>query len=309
MILNTGSRTDIPGYFSEWFYNRVKAGTVMVRNPFNPQLITEYKLDPKLVDVLCFCTKNPTPMLERIAEIDDFNQFWFVTITPYGKDIEPGVPDKQQIIETVKILSTRFESNNIGWRFDPIFISSKYTIDYHLHAFETIAKQLGSYISQCTISFIDLYEKTKKNFPQAQAVTDEQQVYITQQFVKIADKYGFKLYTCSENPQLAKYGVDVSGCMTKQVLEAAAGFNLKVPKAATKARPTCNCLLGSDIGAYNTCSHGCKYCYANYDMSYVRENRLNHNPNSPLLIGDVTPEDTIKVAKQVSYRDDQLTLF
>lgn len=200
MILNTGSRTDIPGYFCDWFYNRIAAGTVMTRNPFNLNLITEYKLDPEVIDVLCFCTKNPTPMLSRINLLDDFNQFWFITITPYGKDIEPGVPDKHKIIESVKILSNRLGVSKIAWRFDPIFISSKYTVDYHIHAFETIAKELSGYTTQCTISFIDLYEKTKRNFPQAREVTAEQQVYITKQFVSIGSKYNIKIYTCSESP-------------------------------------------------------------------------------------------------------------
>lgn len=94
MILNTGSRTDIPAYYSDWFYERVRAGEVLVRNPYYPTQITRYRLDPAVVDALVFCTKNPLPMLERLPLLDAFTMFWFVTITPYGREIEPRVPDR-----------------------------------------------------------------------------------------------------------------------------------------------------------------------------------------------------------------------
>ena len=96
MIINTGCRTDIPAYFSEWFFNRIKEGYVYVRNPYYKNQVMKYMLTPDVVDCLSFCTKNPAPMLPRIHEIDGFRQFWFVTITPYGKEIEPNVPDKER---------------------------------------------------------------------------------------------------------------------------------------------------------------------------------------------------------------------
>lgn len=97
--------------------------------------------------------------------------------------------------------------------------------------------------------------------------------------------------------------------MNQKVLEDAIGYKLKIPSKLTKARPTCNCLLGNDIGAYNSCAHSCRYCYANYDLKHVAANRMNRDPNSPLLIGQVTAQDTIKQAIQVSFRDPQLSLF
>ncbi|MFV0255735.1 MAG: DUF1848 family protein, partial [Erysipelotrichaceae bacterium] len=77
MILNTGQRTDIPAYYSECFYNRIISGYVMVRNPFNHHQVTKYVLSPDVVDIICFCTKNPNPILSRISEISQFNQLWF----------------------------------------------------------------------------------------------------------------------------------------------------------------------------------------------------------------------------------------
>lgn len=105
MILNTGCRTDIPAYYSEWFYNRIQEGYVLARNPYYPNKVMKYRLDSGVVDCLCFCTKNPEPMLSRMEEIKQFKQFWQVTITPYGKGIEPYVPDKEMVMETFKKLA------------------------------------------------------------------------------------------------------------------------------------------------------------------------------------------------------------
>ncbi len=320
MILNTGNRTDIPAYYSEWFYNRIKEKYVMVRNPYYPEQVSKYVLTPDVVDVLCFCTKNPQPMLERLEELNGFNQFWFVTITPYGNDIEPNVPSINDVIKSFKILSKKVGLNSIGWRYDPIFINEKYTVDFHIQSFEKMAKELGGYTNQCVISFIDLYEKTKKNFKGVNGVKKEYQELLVKEFVKISNNYNFKIFTCSENIELQKFGVDVSGCMTKSVLEKSINGTLNIPKSRKSSRDTCNCLLGNDIGMYNTCGHACLYCYANYDMEMVYNNMKSHNPKSPLLIGDlkgvfnkdnntIMSSDIVKETKQVSYYDGQLSLF
>lgn len=308
MIINTGCRTDIPAYFSEWFFNRIKEGFVYTRNPYYKNQVMKYKLTPDVVDCLSFCTKNPGPMLPRIDEIHDFRQFWFVTITPYGKEIEPNVPNKEKVMEDFKKLSDIVGANKIGWRYDPIFISDKYTLKSHIESFEKMAAILAGYTNDCIISFIDLYEKTKRNFLGVKAVTKEEQVVIAKEFVRIGKKYNIQIKTCVEGQELAKYGVDCNGCMTKTVIEKAIGVNLKVHQKKS-TRGSCNCLLGNDIGAYNTCGHGCVYCYANYDEKTVINNMKLHNPKSPFLIGGNMDGDLVKEAKQESFIDNQMTLF
>ena len=160
MILNTGSRTDIPAFYSEWFANRLREGFVLVRNPYYPALVTRYELDPQTVDVLSFCTKNPAPMLGQMELLKPFRQLWYVTLTPYGKDIEPNVPDKHEVIRTIRELSQLIGSDALIWRYDPIFLSAKYSMDYHFRAFRTIASELRGYVSKTVISFLDLYAKT-----------------------------------------------------------------------------------------------------------------------------------------------------
>lgn len=308
MIINTGCRTDIPAYFSEWFFNRLKAGYVYVRNPYYQNQVTKYKLTPDVVDCLAFCTKNPAPMLARIHELDAFGQFWFVTITPYGKEIEPNVPLKEKVMEDFKKLSTIIGAEKIGWRYDPIFITDKYTLTKHVEDFEKMASVLKGYTHDCVISFIDLYQKTKRNFPAVKEVTKEERAAMGKEFVRIGKKYDIRIKTCVEGQELSKYGVDCSGCMTKPVIERAIGSNLKVTEKKS-SRDGCNCLLGNDIGVYNTCGHGCVYCYANYNQQTVRDNMKRHNPNSPFLIGGHMEGDVVKEARQESFIDGQVTFF
>lgn len=308
MILHTGLRTDIPAFYSEWFANRIKAGYVMVRNPYNPVQITKYRILPDVVDVIAFCTKNPAPFLTYMDYIKDYGQYWFVTITPYGREIEPNVPDKDIVMKSFQELSDRVGINSIGWRYDPIFISQEYTLERHIEAFEAMADRLCGYTDTCVISFIDLYQKVRRNFQQVMEVKRDERITLAKEFVRIGKKYGIAIKSCAEGAELAAYGVDCSGCMTTTVFERAIGCPLRIPKRKG-ARAECDCQLGCDIGAYNTCGHLCRYCYANYDEKTVRENKKKHNPDSPLLLGGLTDADVIHEAKQESWRDMQLRLW
>ncbi len=307
MIINTGSRTDIPAFFHKWFLNRIDEGFVCTRNPYNDD-IYKYPLDSKIIDCLCFCTKNPKPLLNNIDKLDDFNQFWFVTITPYGRDIEVNVPNYKKVIRSFGKLSENLDINKVSWRYDPIFITEKYSLEFHIDKFEEMASELSVYTNDCTISFIDLYQKVLRNFPEAKKVTTDEQLIIGREFAKIADKYDLKMKTCVEGTLLDQFGFDSSGCMTQQVIEKAIGNNLKIPKGKYRIRE-CDCIFGRDIGAYNTCLHGCKYCYANFSTKLVKRNFKLHDPDSPLLIGNVKEDDAVKEINEPSYIDAQARLI
>lgn len=308
MILNTGSRTDIPAYFSDWFYKRIEEGYVMVRNPYYPEQVTRYVLNPSVVDVLVFCTKNPQPMISRLERLSTYDMFWFVTITPYGREIEPFVPPKEKVIESFRRLSEMTGREKMSWRYDPVFITEKYSVDYHIACFAEMTEKLRGYTGQCVVSFLDLYEKTKRNFREARGVTRDEQERIIEAFAGIAEANGMQIHLCCENQALVRSHVDANGCLSQKVLEQAIGCGLQVPKKKT-AREACSCLLGADIGVYNTCGHGCLYCYANYDRKSVEENRKRHDVNSPLLIGHLKETDHVKEAQQKSFKDAQMRLF
>ncbi len=308
MILNTGSRTDIPAYYSEWFYNRIKEGFVMVRNPYYPSQVTRYRLSPDVIDILVFCTKNPEPVISGLYQFSPYTSFWFVTITPYGKDVEPYVPSKEEVMESLKRLSKTVGNDKVSWRYDPVLITETYSVEYHIQEFERMTDALAGYTSQCVISFIDLYEKTRRNFPAARAVTEREQEQLVEAFSKTAAKNHMQIHLCCEKDSLVREHVDAKGCMSKEVLEQAAGYGLRVPKQRY-TRQGCSCLLGADIGAYNTCGHGCLYCYANYDRKTVLHNMRSHDVNSPFLVGHQQEGDIVKDAKQVSWRDGQMRMF
>ena len=307
MIIQTGNRTDIPAFYSEWFSNRLREGYVLVRNPFNPFSVTRYNLNPSVVDLIGFCSKNPAPMLRYMDLLRPYHQYWFVTITPYGKDIEPNVPDKESVMDTFRRLSGIVGVRSMGWRYDPIIIDEEWTVDRHVKVFTDMCGKLDGATHTCVISFIDLYEKVKLNYPEARRVPLQTQLQLTDQFVKIAAQHHMVIKPCAEDPVLETVGADCSGCMTVQTFESAIGQNLIVPPNPGN-RKECACYLTGDIGAYNTCGHLCRYCYANADASLVRSNMRRHDPASPLLIGRLNPEDTVHQAKQRSWIDPQMRL-
>lgn len=278
-----------------------------MRNPYNPSNVTKYRINPDVVDLIAFCTKNPSPMLTQMDILKPYGQYWFVTITPYGKEIEPNVPDKRQVIKAFKALSKTVGIDSIGWRYDPIFITEKYSPEFHLKTFEKMAKVLSGYTNTCIISFIDLYKKVIKNFPQARMVNKEERLTIGKAFADIGRKYGITIKACAEGDELKPYGVDCNGCLTQSVYETALHSKLNMPKRKGQ-RAECACFFGNDIGAYDTCRHFCKYCYANTDKAAVIRNIKQHNPNSPFLIGTHQIGDKIMEVKQDSWIDNQLIL-
>jgi hypothetical protein len=308
MILNTGQRTDIPAFYPKWLANRIKEGFVCVRNPYNPIQVSRYVINPEVVDAIGFCTKNPEPFFPYLDLVKDYGQFWYVTMTPYGKDIEPMVPDKERVIEAFKFLSGKVGTKAIGWRYDPIFVSDKYTIDFHLRAFEKMASSLEGYTEVVVISFIDLYEKVKRNFPEVRAVSEKDKLFLGKGIIRIAGDHGMLVKPCAEGDFLEKYGADCRGCMTIADYERAIGNKLNAPKIKG-ARSECACYLSCDIGAYDTCGHLCRYCYANNDASLVKTNMKNHDPDSPFLIGNYRPDDKINDVSQKSWINGQMSIF
>lgn len=308
MVINTGQRTDIPAFYSKWFYNRIKNGFVLVRSPYSENTVYRYSLDPSVVDLLLFCTKNPRPMFEDFDLLKPYRTYWFVTVTGYDKDIEMNVPDKKEVIESFIELSKRVGKERIAWRYDPILIDSKHTLSFHKEKFEEYSSLLSGFTDTVIFSFVDLYKKVKDNMPSLSEVRIEDKIDFVKFAVKVAKTYGFSLKSCAEKEDYSALGVDASGCMSSSVLKKAIGENINIPRFS-KSRDNCNCYLSKDIGAYNTCLHFCSYCYANSDRRKVLEEVRNHDDNSPLLIGNIKKSDIIKCVDEGSWISDQLELF
>ena len=295
MILFASGRTDIPAFYSKWFINRVKAGFVDVRNPFNQNLVSRINFSD--VDLIMFCSKNPLPMIDKLKMLK-VPVLFHVTITPYSKDVEPNIPDKRLIIEGVKKLSLVLGIDNVVLRYDPIFLSDKYNVDYHIRAFDKLCKNLNGYVNKIIVSFMDEYKnvRSNKNILKYRTFTREDYKKIGEAFSKSAMDNGMSVQTCFEDEDLTEYGFVKGECLSHELAYILTGKKFK--SSNVRKEKKCECVQMVDIGDYNSCMHMCKYCYANYDEKAVSSNFERHDDNSSLLIGSVQSDDVIKVRKK-----------
>lgn len=297
MILNVSGRCDIPAFYSKWFFKRMEAGFVDVRNPFYPKQISRIILDREHIDAIVFCTKNPIPMLSSLEKLKDYPLLFQITITPYGKEIEPYVPPKGRVVKAIKKYSKILGRNHVIIRYDPIFLSQKYNMTYHEKQFEKLCSLLEGDIDRVIISFIDLKKNTLKNAKEIdlEPFTTESIEKLAESFGRISKKHGMQIQTCAEDYDLEKFGFLKEGCISTNILEEILGVKKKIPK--NHNRENCLCVQTVDIGVYNTCPHFCKYCYANFKEEEVIANFKKHDVNSSLLIGTLEKDDMIKVRK------------
>jgi len=301
MIINTGGRTDTVQYYSEWLLNRFAEGYVLSRNPLFPNKVTRYELTPDIVDCVVFCSKNYKPILPWLHEITDrFHTYFYYTITAYGKDIEPGVLSIDESMETLIELSNYVGKQRVAWRYDPVLLTEKYTIETHLRTFERIAKTLAPYIDRCIFSFVEMYKKLEINMPELIPLSVWDMEMLAQNLGSIAKKYKIHIQTCGTNGDYTRFGIYSSGCMTLDILGSANGILFRDRKHKG-TRQGCHCIESRDIGAYDTCMNGCKYCYANKTPRKAFENYRLHDSASPLLIGKIKPDDTIQQGVQKSF--------
>ncbi len=316
MILSASRRTDIPRYFSEWFLKRIEDGFVYVRNPMNIHQVSKIEINANVVDCIVFWTKNPKPMLDKLNKLEGYNYYFQFSLTGYGVDLETAVPHKKnEMIPIFKDLSKKIGKNRVIWRYDPIIFTDKYDERYHLKAFQEIAESLNGYCDRVVISFVDYYKKTERNMKEVslEKRSDAEKLKFLEQLSKIAKSNNLKIETCAELCDLEKIGINHSKCIDEELIEEIIGYTIKAKKDSGQ-RKECGCVESIDIGAYNTCSNGCKYCYANFNSDLVSKNLKLFNVNSPLLCSEINEKDLITTRKVKTFRDDvlefeQLTLF
>lgn len=301
MIINTGGRTDTVQHYTEWLLKRFSEEYVLSRNPLFPNKVVRYELTPDKVDCVVFCSKDYRPILPRLHEITDrFNTYFHYTITTYGKDVEPGVPSIDDSIDTLVELSEIVGKGRIAWRYDPILLTDRYTVEKHMEIFESMSERISPYVDRCIFSFVEMYRKLRHNMPEIIPMTESQMDEMAKGLGNIASMNGLRIQTCGTNGDFTRYGIEKSGCMTLDILGEANGIEFRNLKHKGM-REGCHCIESRDIGAYDTCPNGCRYCYANTSPDRVLANMALHDPNSPLLVGELRPEDTIIQGSQRSF--------
>ncbi len=311
MILSVSRRTDIPNYYSEWFLNRIKQGYLYVRNPVNVHQISKIVLSPEVVDCIVFWTKNPQPLLSRLDELAAYPFYFQFTLTGFGHDIECYVPHKKKyMIPIFWELSRKIGKERVIWRYDPIIFTDSYTPEYHLKAFEQIAKELHGYTSKCVISFVDIYTKNQKKMKALNSffLSENELTAFSKEIAFIAKRNDMKVATCAESVDLSSCGIEHNCCIDKEFIEQIIGYKIQANKDKNQ-RKECGCMESIDIGTYNTCKNGCQYCYANDSQESVFQNCKLYDVNSPILCGKITENDKITERNIKSLKEKQSSIW
>lgn len=299
MLLSASRRTDIPAYYGEWFVNRLKAGYALVRNPMNAAQLFSIPLSPDIVDCIVFWTKDSCNFMPFLPLLDEmgYRYYFQFTLTPYGKDIEPGLREKTAIEETFIALSEKIGRERVLWRYDPIIINDSLPVDAHKAHFRRLCQKLSPYTQKVTVSFLDLYPKLRS--PLLREASPAEMAELAGFIGRTAAEYGLNAAACCEKADLTPYGIARASCIDKALVEKLCGCPLHTAPDKNQ-RPGCGCDQSVDIGSYNTCPGGCIYCYANPAAGpqgaspAVLRRFARHNPRSELLTGEVQPEETVK---------------
>lgn len=305
MIISASRRTDIPSFYMEWFMARLKEGVFHVRNPMNPRQVSRLSFTPEMVDTIVFWSKDPAPLLRHLHALSAYPYYVQFTLNGYDTDVEPILGGRvDTLLETFRRLSDALGSHRVVWRFDPILLSLHYTQEATLARFAAIAKALKGYGEKCVFSFLDIYRKNAKPMKSLGACRpgEEQARSLVRAMSEIAATCGFTLETCAEAASFREFGVEKGQCIDRRVIERITGGQVKAPRDKNQ-RGACGCLPSIDVGAYNTCAHGCTYCYANHQQEAARKAVSAHSPTFALMNGPLEAHD------QVTQRDVQSVLY
>jgi len=265
-----------------------------VRNPLNAHQVRRISLTHSDVDCIVFWTKDPAPMLDRLHFLQEYNYYFHFTLTPYGKDIEPHLPPKAEIVDTFIRLSDKIGKKRIIWRYDPILFSRNVNMEYHVEYLTKLAKCLSRHTEKCIISFIDMYRHLQNGMAHlsVRAPDKSEMRTLAEQLVQVAGTYGMKVETCAEKIDLSDLGIEHGKCIDDRLISDLTGRKLNIGKDKYQ-RELCGCIASVDIGEYNTCRHGCRYCYANVNRKKIEKNQSLHNDQTSLLIGSIDDQQKI----------------
>ncbi len=311
MIISVSRRTDIPAFYSDWFFQRLKEGFCYVPNPRNPLQIAKIPLNQEFTDAFIFWTKNPYPMLKKLSVLNEYPYYFHYTITSYTHDIERNLPRKRYLVDTFIKLSNSIGKDRVIWRYDPILLNEHYTIEYHIKYFEILCKNLAPYTTKVIISFLSLYRKNQNRCNNVKAYTPspKEQVLLIKTLHSICSAYSIILEICAGGTmKIENFNINPASCIDIKLINSLRKEPIIVEKDKGQ-REGCGCVKSFDIGMYNSCFNGCIYCYAAFKDEYLENNKNKHNPNSPLLLGNI-PEKAVITEKSINtIFDNQLSLI
>lgn len=272
--------------------NRIEAGFCTVLNPFNPKQESEVSLLPGDVDAIVFWTRNPAPLFPHLRALDDrgYSYYFLYTLLAYPGELEPnGIPEADSI-ETFRRLADMIGPERAIWRYDPIVLSSVTDIDFHHRTFQRLAESLRGSTSRCIISLVDSYKHTEARLCSLGQrgigfvhQTDAVLARLLPRLAEIGATNRIPVSSCAEEKDMSSYGIVPGKCIDDDFIRTTFGREVSHRKDPGQ-RTACRCVESRDIGAYDTCSRGCLYCYATRSPVKVLENIRRHDPSAPSLI-------------------------
>ena len=295
MILSASRRTDIPAFYSDWFYRRVEEGFFLVRNPMNTRQVSRVQISPQNVESFVFWTKNPSDSfisgLERLDALG-YKYYFQFTVTPYAEDIEKFLPHKEEIIRKFIRLSEQIGREKVIWRYDPILLTGRYSMEYHRESFAHLVDCLCGHTEKVIISFIDSYPKIRRRMAECDiaGLSGEQMRLLASELKAVAMAHGLPVESCAEQIDLADIGIAHGHCVDGNLVNRICGKKFAFARDKSQ-RVECGCAASIDIGAYDSCRNGCVYCYA------MQGSGVPANPSvdsgSPLLASCLCDEDRV----------------
>lgn len=287
MLLSASRRTDIPAFFTPWLLRRLREGFALVRNPFNAAQVSRLSLAPADLDGIVFWSKNPAPLFPHLPGLAAIPWYLHYTITGYGPGPEPGVPSARcQAAPLMAAIARKYGRERVIWRYDPVFLSPRFTPAWHLANFADLCRRLAPHCAGVSLSFMVFYAKTRRNMARLspQPVDAGARLRLLTALAALAADCGLPVFICGEDAGQNVPGASPGRCMDGGRLAAIAGRPLPARKRDPGQRSCCGCSPSRDLGAYHSCRHGCLYCYATASQASALANASRHDPASPILL-------------------------
>jgi Domain of unknown function (DUF1848) len=286
MIVSASYKTDIPAFYGRWFMARVEAGFCRMTNPYGGQ-VYEIPLGLEAVDGFVFWTKNLRPFMPALARLRELGYPFTIqySVTGLPRALETAVPDWRRAVEDLAEVARTHGPRVAVWRYDPILVTSLTPADWHLARFAALAQAIRGATDEVVVSFAAFYAKTRRNLDRAAGLAwrdppGDEKRWLIQGLAQIAADQGMRLTLCTQ-PDLEAPGIGGARCIDGQRLSDMAGRPIEAPRRGN--RPGCLCQASRDIGAYDSCPHGCLYCYAVQSPALAKRRHRAHDGASPSL--------------------------
>lgn len=290
MIISASRRTDIPAFYARWFFKRLRAGFCEVRNPFNAAQVSRVSLAPEDVDAIVFWTRDPRPLLPRLPELAAMGHqpFFLYTLLDNPKALDPKCPEPDISLATFAALSEAFPGR-VAWRYDPVVITEQTPPDWHRRTFERLVGRLEGCTDRVMVSLMEPYRKIAGRMAALEkegygllTPDTETIVRLLVDLRDMAAARGMTLYTCCQPEVFEAAGITPGRCIDPDWIESRIGTRLAADKDPNQ-RPRCGCAPSKDIGAYDRCLFGCRYCYATSSFERARNNYARHDSDGVCL--------------------------